>query len=141
MESRASLFRVSGSAGSALLLGLSRWTILHPIVTKVNSSGTALIAKLHLAVLEAMSEMPPKSMTISNKSLVLLLGRVDETLKQYNACDLGSGKELCLDRLGQFLHCSTACGFVQGKLTEVVSATKKIHQGNRILEMYVSKYQ
>ena len=137
-----SLFRVSGSAGSALLLGLVRWTILHPIVTKVNSNGTALMAKLHLSVLEAMAEIPPKSMTISNKSLILLLGRVDETLKQYNACDLGSGKELCLDRLGQFLHCCTACGFVQGKLAEVVSSIKKIHQGNnRLLEMYVSKYQ
>ena len=99
------------------------------------------MAKLHLSVLEAMAELPQKSIIITTKSLVLLLNFVDETLKQYTACDLGSGKELALDRLGQFLQCSTARGFVHGKLNEVVSVIKRIHGGNRLLEMYVCKYQ
>ena len=128
-------------SGSALLLGLASWTILHPLLSKTDQMENTLYAQLHLAILETIAEVVPKTIIMTNKSLVMLINRVEEFEKNYHACDLGSGKELSLDRLGQFLHCCTASGFVQGKLNEVCSSLKRICNGNMLLKMYLDKYQ
>ena len=74
--------------------------------------------------------------------LVLLVGKVEETLRKYDAqCDLGSNKELALDRLGQFLHCLTATGGIHGKVSEIFSSVKRIQESNRLLQMYVNRGQ
>ena len=78
--------------------------------------------------------------SLSNKAVVLLIGKVEETLKGYDAqCDLGSSKELALDRLGQFLHCLTATGGIQGKLSEIFNSVKRIQDSNRLLQMYINR--
>ena len=77
---------------------------------------------------------------MSNKAISLLIGRVEETLKTCDKqCDLGSSKELALDRLGQFLHCITAIQGIQGKLTEVFNSVKRIQGNNRLLQMYINR--
>ena len=78
--------------------------------------------------------------SLSNKAVVLLIGKVEETLKGYDAqCDLGSSKELALDRLGQFLHCLTATGGIQGKLSEIFNSVRRIQDSNRLLQMYINR--
>ena len=76
-------------------------------------------------------------------SIVLLVGRIEETLKnyEYTQCDLGSNQELALDRLGQFLHCLSATGSIHGKLYEVFNSVKRIQQKNRLLQMYLNRGQ
>ena len=134
---------MSGILGPGLLLGLVRWTVLHPFTpSKGKSSGEdATYAHLHLAILEALAENQ-KSFTIPNKSIVLFLARIDEALKKASPqCDLGSSRELALDRLGQFLHCLSATGCVQGKQNEVCNTIKKSFADNRLLQMYLNRYQ
>ena len=147
MEAKEELKSISGST---LLLGLSRWTILYPlIVGKINKNksviqddhNAATYAQLHLSILETLADSK-KDYSITSKSIVLLVGRVEETLKTYETqCDLGSNQELALDRLGQFLHCLSATGSIHGKLYEVFNSVKRIQHKNRLLQMYLSRSQ
>jgi len=145
MESKE---EISCVLGPSLLLGLVRWTILHPLTEHKGKSASedTTFAQLHLSILEALAEtqkiMNPqkKFPAVTNKSVVLLISRVEERLKSYDSqCDLGSNKELSLDRLGQFVHCLTATGGIQGKLNEVMSSVKRIMNDNRLLQMYISR--
>lgn len=142
MESRGQLMAISGSA---LLLGLARWTILHPLVVPklVDPHEDAVYAQLHLHLLETLADSNKdlKLNTVQNKAVVLLIGKVDSTLKGLDVqCDLGSRKELALDRLGQLLHCLTAVNCIQGKLTEICSCLRKMNVQNRLLDMYINRH-
>jgi len=140
MESRDQLMNI---LGSALLVGLARWTILYPLTGAKNRSSKddATYAQLHLSILETLADSK-KGYSVPSKTLVLLVGKVEETLRKYDAqCDLGSNKELALDRLGQFLHCLTATGGIHGKVSEIFSSVKRIQESNRLLQMYVNRGQ
>merc|ERR1711944_385712 len=96
------------SAGSNLILGLVRWTILHPLVkSKREAREDSIYALLHLSILQTLADLKEMTVPVSNKTVLLLIGKVHEAIKSSagHQCDLGSSQELALDRLGQFLHC------------------------------------
>ena len=63
-----------------------------------------------------------------------LVGKVEEALRSYETqCDLGSNKELALDRLGQFLHCLTATGGIHGKLFEIFNSVREF---KKVIDYY-----
>lgn len=135
--------QLEGTSGPNLLLGLARWTILHPLVASKDRSSEedSTYAQLHLAILETLAESK-STHSVPVKSVVLLVSRVDEALKIHeDQSDLGSNKELSLDRLGQFLHCLSATKGIQGKQTELCNCIKKILNDNRLLQMYLNRYQ
>jgi hypothetical protein len=132
---------------------LARWTILHPLkMTKATSENmNSIYTQLHLSILETLADYKEsnnlstttttkKSSTIPAKSLVLLIGKVEEALKVGDDTKADLDRDLALDRLGQFLHCLTSVGCTQGKLNEVCSSLKTISGSNRILLMYLETY-
>ncbi len=125
-----------GVIGSSLLLGLARWTILHPLTDKTGRQDST-IAVLHLAILEILAESKIK-FAVPSKSVVLLVSKVEQCLN--NDHD-ESSQELALDRLGQFLHCLSATTNVHGKVNEVCASMKRLVQQSRILQMYLNMYQ
>ena len=140
MNSRSPLI---SSAGPNLLLGLIRWTILHPLIqNKREAREDSVYALLHLSILQTLADLKEMAAPVSSKTVVLLIVRVHETLKSSSGlqCDLGSSRELALDRLGQFLHCLTSVGGIHGKLNEVHTSVKKLEAvggNNRLLQMYL----
>ena len=139
MESRSQLMPISGPN---LLLGLARWTILHPVIRKVQGTNEEMqYAQLHLAILETIADMKSPIM-VSNKYLIALISKLEEVIgKSGPQCDLGSQQELALDRLGQILHCLTSTKCVQGnKITYICQSLKKLKTQNKMLQMYLQRY-
>ena len=77
MDSRNELMDISGPD---LLIGLTRWTILHPLISKVqNTNEETQYAQLHLSILETVADLK-KPMNVPNKSLLSLIGKLIEIL-------------------------------------------------------------
>ena len=80
MDSRSQLIEISGPN---LLIGLSRWTILHPLINKKcqNPQEESQYAQLHLSILETVADLK-KPMFVPNKTMILLISKLEDTLNR-----------------------------------------------------------
>lgn len=138
MDSRSQLMEISGPS---LLIGLSRWTILHPLINKCqNPQEESQYAQLHLSILETVADLK-KPMFVPNKAMISLISKLEDTLNRTELkCDLGSQQELAMDRLGQVLHCFTSMNCLQSKPNDICQSLKKLKPQNRLIQMYLQRY-
>jgi len=138
LDSAASL---PGSPHSAVvpLIGLAKWTCLHPILVKVQGAQSMVdhdaIARLHVGILECISDAHQKRRLlrgeiISSKKVVELITEVRVTLDNYGESDSKEcpATQECLDRLGQFLNCLFTAKCVYGRVEEVLTGIKYLPQ-------------
>ena len=79
MDSRSQLMEISGPS---LLIGLSRWTILHPLINKCqNPQEESQYAQLHLSILETVADLK-KPMFVPNKAMISLISKLEDTLNR-----------------------------------------------------------
>lgn len=133
--------------GLTPLIGLSKWSILGPVLSETNEKPCQnAYTKLHLILLECLAE------ACDQKSLLLKtdLIPVVKLVSLVNCVQAGIANETsvadtdhCLDRLGQFLLCLLASKLVYGKMIEVTTSISRIpvykSRGNRLLKMFIQR--
>lgn len=127
------------------LVGLAKWSILHPLVSsklglgKKQREGYAL---LHVSLLECLSEVERHRHLIRNdalpsKAVSRLITQVQTQMTTVKNNDPEAVNE-SLDRLGQFICCLMATDMLHGKKDEIFISLKQLPARNSLIDMLIA---